>query len=149
MRRLALLAVASLLLAGCASSEAPIGDAPIGDDGMGVPLPMPVGPEQPILLVAPQASGGDSALIEGTLGVNAVNCVTLDDALLVAPFGSTIEDSVIAIAAYGSFAIGDEVSLGGGLTEELPIAEVDGAYLGCVPGEADTVSIVFVAPRAR
>ena len=144
MRRLAVIALACLALAGCANAE-----APIGDDGLGVPLPMPVSPEDPILLVAPQGGGGDSAVIEGALDVNAVACITIDDALLVAPFGSTIDGSVVSIAGYGSFGVGDEVSLGGGLSEDVPIAEVDGAYLGCVPGEVETVSIVTVAPRAR
>jgi len=146
MRRVVILAVSCLLLAGCA--QEPTQTLPI-DDGLGVPLPMPIGPEEPILLVAPQASLGDSAVMKGTIGVNAVGCVTLDEALLVAPFGSTIEDSVIAVAGYGSFALGDDASFTGGIAEDTPAAEVDEAYLGCIPGEVETVSIVTVAPRAR
>ena len=144
MRRVAVIALACLALAGCSSTETPV------DDGKGVPLPMPIeegiGGEIPVtLLVAPEADGGDGALLTGTLGLNYANCVTVDDSLLVAPFGSKVDGEVISLAGYGSYAMGDEVSIGGGLIE-LPVADLDPEYAVCAPPDVETVSIWFTAP---
>ena len=147
MKRLVIVALASLLLVGCSSTPAP-------EDVPAVPLPMPIdegigGEIPPTLLVAQKEEGGDSALITGILGFNYANCVTLDDSLLVAPMGSRIEGDVVSLTGYGSYSVGDEVSLGGGLTEAYPIADLDPVYAVCAPPDVTTVSIVFVAPKAR
>jgi len=145
MRRVAVVALACLALAGCASTEQPV------DDGMGVPLPMPIedgiGGEIPMtLLVSPKADGGDSALMTGMLGLNYANCVTVNDSLLIAPFGSKVDGEVISLAGYGSYAIGDEVSVGGGVNESVPVADLDPEYAVCAPPDVATVSIWFAAP---
>jgi len=146
MKWVAAAALVSLALAGCASSEAP----PL-DDSPAVPLPVPIEPgngaETPTLLVAPKADGGDLPETTGILGINAVNCVTLGDSLLVAPFGSKIDGPVVSLAGYGSFELDESVSVGGGKNENMAVSELDPAYAGCVPGDDTTVSIVFVTPK--
>lgn len=139
---------AVLLLAGCAP-PAPT-DPGLIDDGMGVPLPMPIGPEAaPILLTAPPADIGDGAIIEGTLGVNALNCVTIDEYIVVAPAGSLADESAVSIAGYGSYALGDVVKLGGGYGDGYDVVKGNPDYLQCVPGDDVTADFVFIAPRAR
>jgi len=147
MKRLMIVALASLLLVGCSSTPAP-------EDAPAVPLPMPIdegigGEIPPTLLVAPEAEGGDLALLTGVLGFNYANCVTLNDSLLVAPAGSRIDGDVVALAGYGSYSIGDEVSVGGGMNEAYPIADLDPTYAVCAPPDVTTVSIVFVAPKTN
>jgi hypothetical protein len=146
MKRVTAVAVAAacLLLAGCTGTPQP-------DDVPAVPLPMPIedgigGEIPPTLLIAQKAESGDSALVPGVLGFNYANCVTLGDSLLVAPAGSQIDGDVVSLAGYGSYAIGDEIEVGGGLTEAYPIADLDPLYAVCAPPDVTTVSIVFVAP---
>jgi hypothetical protein len=144
MRRIAAIVVACGLLAGCTSTP------PAEELGDPVPLPMPIddgigGEIPPTLLTSPKAEGGDGALVSGVLGFNYANCVLLGESLLVAPFGSKIEGEVVSLAGYGSYAIGDEVSVGGGISEAR-IADLAPEYAVCAPPDVETVSIVFASP---
>ena len=148
MRRVAVVALAALALAGCASTELPV------DDGLGVPLPMPVeegigGEIPPTLLVAPETSAGYDALVSGELALNVFNCVTIDGQLLVAPAGSMIEGTTVSLAGYGSFELGDPVSQLAGGEETIAVADATPEQIACIPGDDTEVTYTVVSPVAR
>ena len=148
MRRLAVVAIATLLLAGCSS------DAPPVDDGLGVPLPQPIEPGAggevtPILLTSPFAEIEDATTVDGELVINVFGCVAVGDRLLVAPLGSTVDGQVISIAGYGSSSIGDAVSFAGGMSDDVPIADLGDEFAFCVPGDDTTADLAYIAPKGR
>ena len=148
MKRLLLVAASCLLLAGCSSTAPPV------DDGLGVPLPQPIEPGgggevAPILLTAPFAEPGAGSVIEGELGVNIFDCVTVDDRLLVAPLGSTVDGTTIAVAGYGSFAIGDAISIAGTTSDAVTVADLADEFSFCIPGDDTTTDLAYIAPKGR
>jgi len=152
MRKLALLAAACLMLTGCASQIQPVG--PPADDGLGVPLPQPIEPGiggevAPTLLTSRLAEPGEGTVVEGVLGVNIFDCVTVDDRLLVAPIGSTVEGNAIALAGYGSFAIGDSISLAGATSDDVVLADLADEFSFCTPGDDTTVDLAYLTSKGR
>ena len=148
MKRLAIVALACLALAGCGSNEAPV------DDGMGVPLPMPIeegiGGEIPVtLLVSPETGEGFEALVSGELALNVFNCVTLDGQLLVAPAGSVIEGTTVSLAGYGSFELGTSVSKLTGGEETIAVADATAEQIACIPGDDTEVTFTVVSPTTK
>ena len=147
MKRLVIVALASLLLVGCSSTPAP-------EDVPAVPLPMPIdegiGGEVPaILLVAPQTGVGFEALISGELGLNEYTCVTIGDKLLVAPFGSQIDGTTVSLAGYGSFELGTSITPSAGGSETIAVAEATPEMVTCIPGDATEVTYTVISPKAR
>ena len=80
------------------------------------------------LLVAPKADSGDAALLEGELTVLG-GCVGVADMVVIWPHGTKSldgQDLRIEVPDLGTFALGDPVSIGGGVAVEPPAhAEVE------------------------
>ena len=74
------------------------------------------------LLVAPRADSGDDALLKGELTVLG-GCVGVADTVVIWPHGTTALDGQelrITVPDLGTFALGDEVAIGGGMAQEPP-----------------------------
>jgi hypothetical protein len=115
--RIALALTGLLALSGCASAT-----AAVSDDGV-------------VLVVSRDSDARMQALVSGTVGVTDTGCIALDDAVLVAPEGSTIsaDGETVSLTGVGEFRLGDSLpGTGGGWT----VWGDDGAGFGdCGSGE--------------
>ena len=73
-----------------------------------------------VLVVGPDATEKMQASLSGTLGTNENGCVSLDGAVIVAPYGSTISEDgqFVSLEGVGKFGLGETLPpTGGGWVE--------------------------------
>jgi hypothetical protein len=107
-----------------------------------------------LLLQDDDTHGWHDANVTGTLDVNVHGCLVVDDALLIAPFGSTTRgsledgDLVVELLGYPPLTLGEIVTAGGATYHERSATALDEVpEVGrCVDSDVTTIAYAVIAP---
>ena len=149
---LTLLAACAVLIAGCTATSPTSQEEPAS----GAQPPASSTP-QVILLVDENRTGWTDMAFSGEVKLNEFGCVTLDDALVIAPGGSSItvksaEDIRIHIDGYDDIKVGEFLNTGGGLgTIDLATNRPDltPPIETCLSPDATSVDTAWIAPQNK